>query len=87
MLEALRTMTGGQGPDACIDAVGLEAHGTTLDAYYDRAKTAMFLATDRSPHALRQAIMPAARAARSRSRASTAACSTSSRSAPRSPRG
>ena len=48
-------LTGGQGPDACIDAVGLEAHGTTLDAWYDRAKTAMYLATDR-PHALRQAI-------------------------------
>ena len=55
MLEALRDMTGGQGPDACIDAVGLEAHGTTLDAWYDRAKTSLFLATDR-PHALRQAI-------------------------------
>ena len=49
-------MTGGQGPDACIDAVGLEAHGTTLDAWYDRVKTSMFLATDR-PHALRQAII------------------------------
>ena len=47
VLEALRQMTGGQGPDACIDAVGLEAHGTTLDAWYDRAKTSMFLATDR----------------------------------------
>jgi threonine dehydrogenase-like Zn-dependent dehydrogenase len=55
VLEALRDLTGGQGPDACIDAVGLEAHGTTLDAWYDRAKTSMFLATDR-PHALRQAI-------------------------------
>src|SRR5574339_86363 len=55
VLEALREMTGGQGPDACIDAVGLEAHGTTLDAWYDRAKTAAFMATDR-PHALRQAI-------------------------------
>ena len=55
VLDALRTMTGGQGPDACIDAVGLEAHGTTLDALYDRAKTSMYLATDR-PHALRQAI-------------------------------
>jgi threonine dehydrogenase-like Zn-dependent dehydrogenase len=55
VLDALRYMTGGQGPDACIDAVGLEAHGTTLDAWYDRAKTSMFLATDR-PHALRQAI-------------------------------
>jgi threonine dehydrogenase-like Zn-dependent dehydrogenase len=54
--EALRAMTGGQGPDACIDAVGLEAHGTTLDAWYDVAKTSMYMATDR-PHALRQAIM------------------------------
>jgi threonine dehydrogenase-like Zn-dependent dehydrogenase len=54
-LDALRHMTGGQGPDACIDAVGLEAHGRTLDAWYDRAKTTMFMATDR-PHALRQAI-------------------------------
>jgi threonine dehydrogenase-like Zn-dependent dehydrogenase len=53
--ETLRAMTGGQGPDACIDAVGLEAHGTSLDAWYDRVKTSMYLATDR-PHALRQAI-------------------------------
>ena len=53
--EALRDMTGGQGPDACIDAVGLEAHGTTLDAWYDRAKVSMYMATDRT-HALRQAI-------------------------------
>jgi threonine dehydrogenase-like Zn-dependent dehydrogenase len=52
---ALRDLTGGQGPDACIDAVGLESHGTTLDAWYDSAKTSMYLATDR-PHALRQAI-------------------------------
>jgi threonine dehydrogenase-like Zn-dependent dehydrogenase len=53
--EKLRSMTGGMGPDACIDAVGLEAHGHSLDAIYDRAKAAMFMATDR-PHALRQAI-------------------------------
>ena len=53
--ETLRAMTGGQGPDACIDAVGLEAHGTTLDAWYDLAKTSMYMATDRT-HALRQAI-------------------------------
>ena len=53
--EALRAMTGGQGPDSCIDAVGLEAHGTTLDAWYDRVKTSLYMATDR-PHALRQAI-------------------------------
>jgi threonine dehydrogenase-like Zn-dependent dehydrogenase len=53
--EALKTLTGGRGPDACIDAVGLEAHGTSLDALYDRAKAAVFMTTDRI-HALRQAI-------------------------------
>jgi threonine dehydrogenase-like Zn-dependent dehydrogenase len=56
VFDRLKAMTGGMGPDACIDAVGLEAHGTSLDAWYDRAKTAMYLATDRS-HALRQAIL------------------------------
>jgi threonine dehydrogenase-like Zn-dependent dehydrogenase len=55
VFDRLRAMTGGIGPDACIDAVGLEAHGATLDAYYDKAKAAAFLATDR-PNALRQAI-------------------------------
>ena len=55
VFEQLKEMTGGRGPDACIDAVGLEAHGTSPDAIYDRAKAAMFLATDR-PHVLRQAI-------------------------------
>jgi len=55
VLEELRARTGGQGPAACIDAVGLEAHGHTLDAWYDRVKTATNMATDR-PHALRQAI-------------------------------
>jgi threonine dehydrogenase-like Zn-dependent dehydrogenase len=55
VFERLKDETGGLGPDACIDAVGLEAHGTTLDAYYDKIKTATYLATDR-PHALRQAI-------------------------------
>jgi threonine dehydrogenase-like Zn-dependent dehydrogenase len=55
VLDRLRDLTGGQGPDACIDAVGLESHGTTLDAWYDRAKVRMYMATDR-PHALRQAI-------------------------------
>jgi len=53
--DELRARTGGQGPDACIDAVGLEAHGTSLDAWYDLAKTSMYMATDRT-HALRQAI-------------------------------
>jgi threonine dehydrogenase-like Zn-dependent dehydrogenase len=55
VFDRLRAMTGGLGPDACIDAVGLEAHGATPDAYLDKAKTAAFLATDR-PNALRQAI-------------------------------
>ncbi|MCW1915878.1 glutathione-dependent formaldehyde dehydrogenase [Luteolibacter sp. GHJ8] len=50
-------MTGGRGPDRCIDAVGAEAHGTgSLDAVVDRAKQALKLSMDR-PHALRQAIM------------------------------
>jgi len=53
--EALKDLTAGRGPDACIDAVGMEAHGTSLDAIYDQAKTALYLATDRL-HALRQAI-------------------------------
>jgi threonine dehydrogenase-like Zn-dependent dehydrogenase len=55
VLETLKEMTGGYGPDACIDAVGMEAHGVSVDAIYDRAKQAMMLETDRS-HALRQAI-------------------------------
>ncbi len=55
VFDVLKEMTGGVGPDACIDAVGLEAHGTSVDAIYDRAKAAMYLATDRL-HALRQAI-------------------------------
>jgi len=55
VFDKLKAMTGGRGPDACIDAVGLEAHGATLDAYIDKVKTAAYLATDR-PSALRQAI-------------------------------
>jgi threonine dehydrogenase-like Zn-dependent dehydrogenase len=55
VFEQLKNTTGGMGPDACIDAVGLEAHGSSIDALYDRAKAALFMATDR-PHALRQAI-------------------------------
>ena len=56
VLEALKEMTGGRGPDPCIDAVGLEAHGHGLLGAYDRVKTAMMLETDR-PIALRQAIL------------------------------
>ena len=53
--DKLLEVTGGRGPDACIDAVGLESHGTSPDALLDYAKAKAFLATDR-PHALRQAI-------------------------------
>jgi len=53
--ERLKQMTAGRGPDACIDAVGLEAHGTSVDAIYDYAKTSVKIETDRT-HALRQAI-------------------------------
>jgi threonine dehydrogenase-like Zn-dependent dehydrogenase len=55
VVEKLKQLTAGRGPDACIDAVGLEAHGTTVDAVYDYAKMALKMETDR-PHALRQAI-------------------------------
>ena len=55
IFEKLKEYTGGRGPDAVIDAVGLEAHGATLDAWYDQVKVAAHLATDRA-HALRQAI-------------------------------
>ena len=53
--EQVLEITGGMGPDACIDAVGLEAHGMSLDAIYDRVKVAMYMATDRA-HVLRQII-------------------------------
>jgi threonine dehydrogenase-like Zn-dependent dehydrogenase len=55
VFERLRDMTGGRGPDACIDAVGMESHGVSADAIYDRVRAAAYLATDR-PHALREAI-------------------------------
>ncbi|MET9338773.1 zinc-dependent alcohol dehydrogenase [Nonomuraea sp. NPDC004354] len=57
VLDALRDMTGGRGPDACIDAVGMEAHHPTPAMYaYDRAKQAARLETER-PYALREAIL------------------------------
>ncbi len=55
-LEALNEMTGGRGPDACIDAVGMESHAPGFVGAYDRAKQAMMLETDR-PIPLREAIM------------------------------
>jgi threonine dehydrogenase-like Zn-dependent dehydrogenase len=56
-LAALRELTGGRGPDACIDAVGMEAHHHVGPVYaYDRAKQAARMETER-PHALREAIL------------------------------
>jgi len=54
--EALKDMTAGRGPDACIDAVGMEAHAPGVVGAYDAVKQTMMLESDR-PHALRQAIM------------------------------
>jgi threonine dehydrogenase-like Zn-dependent dehydrogenase len=54
--DALLELTGGRGPDKCIDAVGMEAHGHPGIYAYDRAKQALMLETDR-PIALREAIL------------------------------
>jgi threonine dehydrogenase-like Zn-dependent dehydrogenase len=55
VVEALRDLTGGIGPDGCIDAVGMEAHSATTVGLYDKVKQALMLETDR-PFVLRQAI-------------------------------
>jgi threonine dehydrogenase-like Zn-dependent dehydrogenase len=54
--ETLMEMTGGLGPDACIDAVGMEAHAPGLLGAYDRVKQSVMLESDR-PYVFRQAIM------------------------------
>ncbi len=56
VLDVLREMTGGRGPDACIEAVGMEGHGTGIGYAYDRVKQALRLETDRGS-ALREAIL------------------------------
>ncbi len=56
VLDALKEISGGRGPDACIDAVGMEAHGAGLAYAYDRIKQAARLETDR-PIALREALL------------------------------
>ncbi len=57
VLDTLREMTAGRGPDACIDAVGMESHHASAALHaYDRAKQAVKAETDR-PHALREAIL------------------------------
>ena len=55
VFDQLRELTGGRGPDRCIDAVGMEAHGTFIDALMDRMKQAAKVQFDRA-HVLRQAI-------------------------------
>ena len=54
--EALAEMTGGIGPDAVIDAVGMEAHGISIDNIADQVKSMAFLVTDRA-HAFREAVL------------------------------
>ena len=56
VLERLKELTGGKGPEKCIDAVGMEAHvSRSFDSMYDRVKQAVMLETDR-PHVLREMI-------------------------------
>ncbi len=55
IIEALRDLTGGIGPDGCIDAVGMEAHAPTAAGLYDSVKQTLMMETDR-PYVLRQAI-------------------------------
>jgi threonine dehydrogenase-like Zn-dependent dehydrogenase len=54
--EYLKEVTGGRGPDACVDAVGMEGHLPGIAGVYDRVKQAAMMQSDRPP-ALRQAIM------------------------------
>ncbi len=58
VLDLLKDLTGGRGPDACIDAVGMEAngHAHALQFAYDRVKQSLMLETDR-PIALREALL------------------------------
>lgn len=56
VLDALKEMTAGIGPDACIDAVGMEAHGFAPDNIIDAVKQETKLGTDRQ-HVLREVIM------------------------------
>ncbi|MDR5752297.1 MULTISPECIES: zinc-dependent alcohol dehydrogenase [unclassified Caballeronia] len=56
VLDRLKELTRGKGPEKCIDAVGMESHATrSIDSIYDRAKQAVMLETDR-PHVLREMI-------------------------------
>lgn len=56
VIERLNDLTGGRGPEKCIDAVGMEAHATaTIDSVYDRVKQATLMENDRA-HVLREMI-------------------------------
>ncbi|MDR5816020.1 glutathione-dependent formaldehyde dehydrogenase [Caballeronia sp. LZ033] len=56
VLDRLRDLTQGKGPEKCIDAVGMESHATrSFDGIYDRVKQAVMLESDR-PHVLREMI-------------------------------
>ena len=56
VFEALSEMTGGRGPDACIDAVGMEGHAPGIAGAYDTVKTTLMMEPAR-PVALREAIL------------------------------
>lgn len=58
VLAELRELTGGRGPDVCIEAVGMEAHSNRVDFAYDQIKQQLRLQTDR-PTAVREAIFAA----------------------------
>jgi threonine dehydrogenase-like Zn-dependent dehydrogenase len=57
VVETLQEMSGARGPDASIDAVGMEAHGTGIEHTYNRVKQALGLHTDRG-ETLREALGP-----------------------------
>jgi threonine dehydrogenase-like Zn-dependent dehydrogenase len=63
LVELLKQMTGGRGPDVCIDAVGLEAHGHDFLSKSDKVKQTLRLEMDR-PTAVRQTIQAAAKGGR-----------------------
>lgn len=57
VVERLNELTGGEGPEKCIDCIGMESHvsPTMPDTIYDRAKQ-IFLAESDRPHVLREMI-------------------------------
>jgi threonine dehydrogenase-like Zn-dependent dehydrogenase len=55
LFDHLKDLTDGRGPHACIDAVGMEAHGASPGEIYDWVKMGLRLATDR-PNVLRQTL-------------------------------